>query len=154
MFTHIFYFRIDLKKQHLDLDISIPKLNIQGKYEVSGNVLVLAINGKGDANLTIDSINLKIGLDWEDKQKKGNLHSHITGYKVDFTVARLYIYFDNLFNGDKLLGENMNTFLNENWEAVLTDFRPAIGQTVGETVKLILNNIFEIIPFDMLFPEK
>lgn len=45
--------RVDLKKQHIELEGSVPKLDIKGKYTAKGRVLVLPIEGAGDADLTL-----------------------------------------------------------------------------------------------------
>jgi hypothetical protein len=47
----------------------------------------------------------------------------------------------------------MNTFLNENWRELVRDLAPSIGEAVNEVVKRILTNIFELVPFDEVFPE-
>jgi hypothetical protein len=48
----------------------------------------------------------------------------------------------------------MNQFLNDNWQEVLKDMRPAVSETIGETTKLIINNIFDLLPYNVVFPEK
>lgn len=50
-FPHLF--RTNLSDQHIEWDFEIPKLNIIGKYEVKGRVLILPLTGNGDANVTI-----------------------------------------------------------------------------------------------------
>jgi hypothetical protein len=51
-------------------------------------------------------------------------------------------------------GDNMNTFLNENWKDILVDVGPAIGEAMGQVVKIILSNIFQLVPYDEAFPDK
>lgn len=58
---------------------------------------------------------------------------------------------ENLFNGDKALGESMNKFLNENWEVIFDEMKPVIDEAIGEIVKNIINNVFAKIPYKDLF---
>lgn len=40
--------RVDLKTLRMDLHLSIPKIDLTGKYEVAGQVLLFPIQSKGD----------------------------------------------------------------------------------------------------------
>ena len=50
-------------------------------------------------------------------------------------------------------GDNMNTFLNENWRELARDLLPPIGEAISEVLKTLLTNIFELVPYDDAFPE-
>ena len=50
-------------------------------------------------------------------------------------------------------GDNMNTFLNENWKELVRDLAPPIAEALSQVVQTILTNIFELVPFDEAFPE-
>ncbi|KDR23866.1 Protein takeout [Zootermopsis nevadensis] len=52
------------------------------------------------------------------------------------------------------VGDNMNTFLNENWRELLKELGPGIGEAISKVVSTILANIFELVPYDEAFPEK
>jgi hypothetical protein len=45
--------RVDLEKRHIEWDFFHPYITIVGKYEISGQVLILPIRGKGGANITL-----------------------------------------------------------------------------------------------------
>lgn len=59
--------------------------------------------------------------------------------------------FENLFNGDKRLGDEMNKFMNDNWEDVTKDLNPSFEDTVNNIVTGILQNLFNKIPYDNMF---
>lgn len=48
---------MDLKKQHVEWDFHMDRLQFLGKYKVSGRVLILPITGAGDANITLCKYN-------------------------------------------------------------------------------------------------
>lgn len=64
---------------------------------------------------------------------------------------RLYMQFDNLFNGDKVLGAGMNQFLNENWQDILNELKPVLKKAIGKIVKGLVNPIFSKFPYNDLF---
>lgn len=71
-----------------------------------------------------------------------------------FFVFRVEIYFSNLFNGDKLLGDTTNRFLNENWEDIYKEIKPAFVEAIGKVVETVINNVFTKIPYKDAFLEE
>lgn len=64
---------------------------------------------------------------------------------------RLYLTFENLFNGDKALGENMNLFLNENWQDILKELKPGVTDAFAQIFSNIINGIFQKIAYSDIF---
>lgn len=50
-------------------------------------------------------------------------------------------------------GNQMNTFLNENWQEVLKEFTPAVAETVSQIIYLIVDSIADKVPYDDFFPK-
>ena len=61
------------------------------------------------------------------------------------------IRFEGLFNGDKLLGDQMNIFLNENWRELIKELGPGIAEATGEVVKLVVVGLANHVPVDEMF---
>lgn len=59
--------------------------------------------------------------------------------------------FDNLFNGDKVLGDSMNQFLNENWSDILKELKPVLNKAIGGIYKAIAKPVFAKFPYADLF---
>ena len=51
-------------------------------------------------------------------------------------------------------GDNMNTFLNENWKELVREFSPIIGEALSEIAKTVVTNIIEVVPYEESFPER
>lgn len=62
--------------------------------------------------------------------------------------------FENLFNGDRALGDNMNLFLNENWKEIFAELKPVVEDTFAEIIRHVVNNVFNTFPYDSLFKEQ
>lgn len=66
---------------------------------------------------------------------------------------RANINFTNLFNGDKLLGDNMNRFLNANWRLLLDELRKPISASFAKVFREALSSVFDKTPYDELFAQ-
>lgn len=68
-----------------------------------------------------------------------------------FETSRLYLKLENLFNGNKALGDNMNLFLNENWQIILDELKPAVRETLAQILSGVINAVFDKLPYNDLF---
>lgn len=129
----------------------MPKITITGRYKISGRVLVLPIHGEGNADLVFDNTKLVIKYKPKVIEKNGKEYVKAERFQLDFDTTRMHTKLDNLFNGDKALGENMNLFLNENWRDIFDELKPAITFAVEEILKGIINRIFVRLPYSDIF---
>ncbi|XP_046979721.1 protein takeout-like [Schistocerca americana] len=127
-------------------------LTLTGKYKIDGKVLVLPIQGEGDCKLIADNIDALLDLKGVPLEKDGHTHADIKDFKFSFETKKMTFDFSNLFNGDKALGDNMNKFLNENWEEILKELKPSIEEAFGLAFKDIANNVFHKVPYTDVFP--
>lgn len=66
-------------------------------------------------------------------------------------LYRMYIYMENLFNGDKLLGDTTNQFLNENWQDLFKEMKPAMQKFVNGQSTSIVKPVFNKVPYAELY---
>lgn len=50
----------------------------------------------------------------------------------------MYIFF--------FLGDNMNVFINENWEDILKELKPGIQSALSQALTIIANKVLSKIP--------
>lgn len=60
---------------------------------------------------------------------------------------------DNLFNGDPVLGQVGNSFINENSKLFLTEITPGLEKSLSKTFTDIANTILKTTTYDEMFPE-
>lgn len=72
---------------------------------------------------------------------------------ADSDLSHAYINLENLFNGNKLLGEGMNKFLNENWAELWKELRPAFIEAFGNVGMDIANAVFQRNTVKKLFSD-
>lgn len=144
-------FTADPSTSKYEVYATVPKITINGKYKVEGRILLLPIQGNGNADLIFDNVSLIIKYKPKVLVKNGKQYIQTERFNLDFDTSRLHMKLENLFNGDKALGDNMNQFLNENWRDILNELKPAITFAVEEILKGIINRIFLKLPYIELF---
>ncbi|XP_069681804.1 protein takeout-like [Periplaneta americana] len=143
----------DFSKGHAALALTVPKLKILGMYDLSGQILLLPIIGRGHINLTLVDTRIALPMTFTTVKINGIEYGDLSTAMVHLYPTRVYVHLDNLFNGDKILGEEMNKFLNDNWREVFDELVPNISAAFVEIFKDLANGLAKQFPFDVLFPE-
>lgn len=89
-----------------------------------------------------------------DKENKGNKqYFKVKLYTVKFTISGAHYDFQNLFNGDKRLGDNILKVINDNWNAIFEDINDGINKSYSKVFETIAKVFFSKIPIDNMFPK-
>lgn len=145
--------RINYDKKTIGLDLDLPWINLLGEYEISGRILLLPITGKGPINVTLDGTTTQFESDWIVKKKDDTEFMSLVNSRLrNFEPKGVHYDLQNLFNGDKLLGTQMNNFLNENWKESFQELSPPIIQAISTVISNIVNNIASVVEYDKVFP--
>ncbi|CAB0006990.1 unnamed protein product [Nesidiocoris tenuis] len=136
----------------LIIEVKVPSIEIKGDYNISGKVLVLPIVGNGKSHLKLDNFYGKMVAKIVEKNVKGKTYYHIDDMKCQVDCNPLRIKFENMFNGNKPLSDQMNLFLNENWREIFREVEPAFSQAFSQSFKGIANRIFSRIPKNEITP--
>lgn len=103
---NLFVSVIDYGK-HYTVEVAFPKLRVEGKYDVNGQILLLPVrgNGKFEGNFSDCTGNVRLQFDRKDNGVQ------IKKFQVKIKVGKGRLHLHNLFNGDKTLGElNWSSF--------------------------------------------
>ncbi|XP_055850205.1 protein takeout-like [Episyrphus balteatus] len=144
-------FTADPKTSKFELYGSFPKLTLRGKYTADGRILILPIQGDGDADITIIKPKLSVKFKPSLKAQGDKTYLGIDKLKILLEPQSVQIKLTNLFHGDKTLGDNLNTFLNENWSDVWTELQPSIHVAISEIVRSVAVNVFAKFPYEDLY---
>ncbi|CAH1175610.1 unnamed protein product [Phaedon cochleariae] len=143
--------KIDTKAKRITLKLDVPKLELIGQYKVDGKIMILPIKGEGDVSITAIGGKYEYDFDYVLENVKGEEYMAMTtNDELDFKLEKAVFKLDNLFNGDEVLGKQMNSFLNDNWKEVIGELGGAISQTVGTLARSIVSGIFKKIPYKAL----
>lgn len=141
------------KKFGLKTETQTENLEISGDYTMNGQILVLPIRGIGKTNITLTDVTTLVDIRGDYIMKDGDTYIDVTSLKIKLKPKRARFYFENIFNGDKVLSETINKFMDENWEVVANTLLPDYEILLGERFKAVSNNIFRNVPMKMIFPE-
>ncbi|KAJ8673670.1 hypothetical protein QAD02_004932 [Eretmocerus hayati] len=146
--------KIDIDKDRIRLKLFIPRLEMQSEYKMDGKILMLPILGEGDAFGNFTDIDVMATIQGERYKNKnsGKLHFRVTEFLCDFELGYASIYLDNLFNGDEVLADAMNLFLNDNWRAVAEEMKPGLEVSMSKLFKNFSNKFYSKYPIDTLLP--
>jgi len=147
--------KIDVDNYKLTGKIGFTKpLVIAGQYTVNGKVLVLPITGNGPCNIVLTDPVLELReVSGTPYQKNGKTFVQIK--KMDLKLAsvkKMNIRLENLFNGNKQLGDSMNSILNENWPVLLEELQPVFEEAVAAIAQDIVNKALQKTAYTDIFP--
>ncbi|XP_065365345.1 protein takeout-like [Calliphora vicina] len=142
----------DLTKKH-SLVFHTDYLSAVGDYEISGKILILPIKGSGKSNISMVDVDIFMNFMGTPVEKDGATYMHIEVLNVDTVPKKMVYNVQNLFNGDKALGDNMNLFLNENWQEIYNEVRGSLNKAYGDVFKGIINAVFSKYPYEKYFTE-
>lgn len=143
--------RSDLDKFILKCESVSPEIGFIGDYAMKGQILFLPINGKGKSKIILRNLVTKHEIIGEPIEENGELFMKIKLYKIKLVPEKVNFDFQNLFNGDKLLGDTMNNFLNENSQIVFSELRGSFEESLSYIFKDITNKLFTKVPMDKIF---
>jgi hypothetical protein len=94
---------------------------------------------------------VKSVLDYEEVKKKGKTYIKFVKSEMKMTPEKIHFRFDNLFNGDKTLGDNINQVLNDNWAVVYEDIEDSYTELVNRIWLSLLNGFFSKVSIEEAF---
>lgn len=93
-------------------------------------------------------------FDFEEYKKKEKKHLKVSKKKMILTPERIQFKLDNLFDGDKTLGDNINQVLNDNWSEVYADVKASYEEAFAQIFAAIYNNLLGKVSVGELFGEE
>ncbi|KAL1140559.1 hypothetical protein AAG570_000489 [Ranatra chinensis] len=148
------YTRFDIDSGRFDIGLSIPTIRTESQYDLKGNILLLPLVGKGDAKLVLRNVSTEVFMKVSFPEVQGEEVMHVDHMKVDFRMASCRVHLDNLFNGNKVLGHTLNTFLNKNALEVVDELKENIGESLAAVFKKVMNDAFGRVPTKFWIPRE
>ncbi|XP_039954587.1 protein takeout-like [Bactrocera tryoni] len=143
----------DLLSSKFETYVTIPNLVVDGEYVSSGKVLLLPMDAIGFAKIEMKNTRLSLKFKFDEECKDGKQYAKIKALKCKLTPELIVMQFDNLFNGNKQLGESLNQMINDNWKILWADMESQVNEAVAGIVKRLLANIISVLPYDDFYRE-
>ncbi|XP_058820715.1 protein takeout-like [Topomyia yanbarensis] len=133
--------KLNWEEKSISVGVKLPKMLVNGKYTMDMRLLLLRITGQGDFDLRLDDTlcNLKLkyfyvpGADGQQTVQFQPIQVRLKFVKGRFNL-------ENLFNGDKTLGQVGNNVINEDPLVLLEEVRAAFEESLGKIFTAIANS--------------
>ncbi|XP_046988714.1 protein takeout-like [Schistocerca americana] len=91
-------------ERRLELDVWFPVLDMSFKYNVSGKVLVLPLDGAGTGTMKLENVTINYRINYETYRKGDTDYIKAAVAQSRGEIGHMALNLQNLFNGDKFLG--------------------------------------------------
>ncbi|XP_075236431.1 protein takeout-like [Lycorma delicatula] len=146
--------RLDLKNGGLNISLQIPIIKTESQYDLQGNILLLPLVGIGEAKLLLKNVTTDVFMKVKFPRLPNDVEvMEVTDMHVNFRMTSCRVHLDNLFNGNKVLGHTVNTFINKNSLEIIDELKDNIGESLALVFKKIMNDSFGRIPTKFWLPE-
>ncbi|XP_047513300.1 circadian clock-controlled protein daywake-like [Pieris napi] len=144
--TDVLLSQVDSKTYDFYTKVRVPKIRIEGTYDLKGKILLIPLVGRGrcwfePSNMTIDIVS-----DVKLYEKDGFTFFNVTQVHVKYNIGVLKLYMHNLFDGISSLEESTNAYLNANWRPVSESLRPILSKTIEDILLGFMRQIFHNLP--------
>ncbi|EDW15935.1 protein takeout [Drosophila mojavensis] len=144
--------RASIQNKRFDFELILPLLKGEGQYDINGNILALPIKGNGPfvGNFTNFVAYVRIAYDIKNVNDVDYFELKEFGLRIRTGKGRLRL--ENLFNGDKVLGDVINQTINDNFELFTNEVIAPIARALEIKFRAVATKILENFTYNELFP--
>lgn len=145
--------KTNMDRKQINVSVILPSLDVNGKYSLNMNILVLRISGKGDLKAVLNDTKaiLKLEFYTENVDGKDLVRFRPIDLKLKFDKATFYL--TNLFNGDPTLEKVGNEAINENPMVLLDEVKPSFEENLSIKFTELANSLVKDAVLSEIFPE-
>ncbi|KAJ3650906.1 hypothetical protein Zmor_016981 [Zophobas morio] len=144
-------FELNFTNKTLDIVAGIKKLAFECEYKLDGKVLLLTIQGEGDSLITFSDFRAVFNASFEEVTKGAKTYYKTGRTELVSRTGNMHFQFDNLFNGNKELGDNINSVLNDNWKQIFDELYPDYNEVVRRILTDIMTKIWDNVSLEEFF---
>lgn len=134
-----------------EVEVEVPMLTIISPYVIDGKVFLFPIKGRGNANFTFEGLTMRFRFRGKPISRAEGMFFESRDMYLTMNTTKLYLNFDNLFNGDKFLCEQANALLNRRSEDVFRELKSRVENSFSEEISERINEAFRKYPYTDYF---
>ncbi|KAL4716077.1 hypothetical protein ACJJTC_013854 [Scirpophaga incertulas] len=125
-------------------------VHAEGQYEMKGRLLVLPIEGKGGAQVTLKKIQMSVESDLSDRTgRDGKKHWQIKSSRFSYELKdKSTLHFENLFNGNKLLAATADEVIRTNSNEIVMEIGKPIIKAIVDKIIENVNHFYKTVPVE------
>ncbi|KAL4702242.1 hypothetical protein ACJJTC_005781 [Scirpophaga incertulas] len=151
--TEVLVSQVDSKSYDFYTKVRVPKIRIEGTYDLKGKILVIPLVGRGDCWFEPSNMTIDIVSDVKLYEKEGFVFFNVTAAHVKYNIGGLKLRMNNLFDGIESLEESTNAYLNANWRPVAESLRPILSKTIEDILLGFLQQLFHNLPANFMISD-
>ncbi|KAK9874758.1 hypothetical protein WA026_005568 [Henosepilachna vigintioctopunctata] len=142
---------VDLKRRMFKTTLSGQNVTVVGEYSVDGKILIMPIKTKG-----LFSMYLKNGVYIATKidhieHKSDDIYYRPVFDPLEYNFEKVEFRLDSLFGQNEDIGNQVNKYLNNNWENLMAEFGPQIARILSKIITDIFDNLAAVVPVKYIF---
>ncbi|KAL3277272.1 hypothetical protein HHI36_012622 [Cryptolaemus montrouzieri] len=142
---------VDLNRRMFRTTLKGENVTAIGNYSIDGKILVMPIKSKGLFSMYIQNgIYIATKID-HIIDKHGEKYYKPVFEPLDYHLEKVDFQIHNLFGENKVLGDEVNRFLNNNWDILMIEFGPEIAQIISKIITDIFDNLAAVVPVKYVF---
>ncbi|CAO1440871.1 unnamed protein product [Diamesa serratosioi] len=145
--------KVEEYARHYTFKLEFPNLFVVGRYKVDGRILFLPIKGSGKFTGNFTGVLSDVSVKGIQQQINGQTKFIVNKLQIKLTVKDGNLDLENLFGGDKTLGEIINQTINQNFAVFSKELIPLIEKSLSRVFKRTANKILERFTMAQLFPQ-
>ncbi|TMW50079.1 hypothetical protein DOY81_004847 [Sarcophaga bullata] len=135
-----------------DVVLTLPRIDFTAKYLMKLNILLLNLQGSGNVKGYAENAKALVKIRGVRVPENGVEYVRFNRLPIKINIDVFKMHLDNLFNGDRVLGEVGNNIINENRDLYLNEIIPGLEKGLSKKFLDIANMLMANTTFDEMFP--
>ncbi|KAF7279298.1 hypothetical protein GWI33_007431 [Rhynchophorus ferrugineus] len=141
----------DKESKALTFTMLIPRLIQNSDYNISGQVLSLPLSGIGTSTFELYDMGLKFYLILDEYTRDAKRYYKIKSMQADMPISGFKAHYDNLFDGNKVLGDSVNEMFNKEWKVIYDIVQHPVEKAYGKDFEIYIQTFLDHVPAKDLF---
>ncbi|XP_022129500.2 circadian clock-controlled protein daywake-like [Pieris rapae] len=143
----------NLNSHTLHFELDCPGIVSTGKYELSGRLIVLPVEGEGEYRVTTGKYTIAVDTELKEVQDENSkTYFKIENFKQKAELIEPVVFdFKNLFNGKKDLSDAVHKYANENWKEVTNLVQDPVWISHLKQLIINFNKHLKTAPLEEIF---
>uniref|UniRef100_A0A1I8PEW6 Hemolymph juvenile hormone binding protein n=1 Tax=Stomoxys calcitrans TaxID=35570 RepID=A0A1I8PEW6_STOCA len=132
----------------LMIKLAMPKLIVEGGYDINGHILTLPVGGQGKASISVDKSIANVAMLLQKREDRGFTFTTVDDLRLDLQqVSGVHL---NLEDSD---ASQENAILNTYGDAIFEILRPSLNAALSKLFKDRWAKIFAYVPAEYVFAD-
>ncbi|CAO1314649.1 unnamed protein product [Diamesa serratosioi] len=145
--------RVNFPETSFEILLTLPRLDIVGKYDIKMKILLVDFTGQGDLQGTFLNTRALIKIRGRKYQKNGQTYVKFDTFGLRIKNGPTQLKLSNLFKGNKNLEEIGNRFINDNVQTYLDEINPGLEKSLAQHFTNVANQIVGSASLEEAFPD-